>query len=65
MTDNPEQNVRTRTKGHIFEVTLDRPKAIWADGSPFQDSRRVWKAARPLSANNSTISNLLSRSGVQ
>ena len=27
MTDNPEQNVRTRTEGHIFEVTLDRPKA--------------------------------------
>ena len=27
MTDNPEQNVRTLTEGHIFEVTLDRPKA--------------------------------------
>ena len=43
MTDNPEQNVRTRTEGHILEVTLDRPKANAID---LVTSRRMGEAFR-------------------
>ena len=43
MTDNPEQNVRTRTEGHIFEVTLDRPKANAID---LVTSRRMGEVFR-------------------
>ncbi|MGB1357300.1 MAG: carnitinyl-CoA dehydratase, partial [Candidatus Puniceispirillaceae bacterium] len=27
MSETTDQNVITRTEGHVFEVTLDRPKA--------------------------------------
>ena len=43
MTDNPEQNVCTLTEGHIFEVTLDRPKANAID---LVTSRRMGEVFR-------------------
>ena len=46
MTDNPEQNVRTRTKGHIFEVTLDRPKANAIDLITSRHMGEVFKSFR-------------------
>ena len=46
MTDNPEQNVRTRTEGHIFEVTLDRPKANAIDLVTSRRMGEVFRAFR-------------------
>ena len=46
MTDNPEQTVRTRTEGHVFEVTLDRPKANAIDLVTSQHMGKVFQSFR-------------------
>ena len=46
MTDNPEQTVRTRIEGHIFEVTLDRPKANAIDLVTSRRMGEVFRAFR-------------------
>ena len=46
MTDNPEQHVRTLTEGHIFEVTLDRPKANAIDLVTSRRMGEVFKSFR-------------------
>ena len=46
MTEQPTEAVQTRTEGHIFEVTLDRPKANAIDLVTSRRMGKVFKSFR-------------------
>ncbi len=46
MSETTEQNVTTRTEGHVFEVTLDRPKANAIDLVTSQHMGKLFQSFR-------------------